>query len=163
MPPNIKLLSPLIKLEIARERQEKYHFLGYWISLCWISKNNAILSNLFLKAATHLPCSFHLLNLRTSSRSKAQHTQGLSAFTKVTAFKAYHKLIRIQLHNLINQTSASKAWPNLSFKVLTKNLVQNLDQNSASISLVKILDQTSASKSLPNCGQHALQHHYGQC
>ena len=40
----------------------------------------------------------------------AQRTQGLRAFTKITAFKSCHKLVKIQLQNL-NQTPASKSRP----------------------------------------------------
>ena len=42
--------------------------------------------------------------------SKAQQTQELRAFTKITAFKSCHKLVKIQLQNL-NQTPASKSRP----------------------------------------------------
>ena len=84
------------------------------IPLSWILNITLLLSNRGLKVATHLPCSFHLLNLRTSSRINGRNiAQGtthprLECFTKVTALKAYYKLIRIQLQDLINQTSASK-------------------------------------------------------
>ena len=107
---------------------------------------------------------------------KAQRTQGLPAFTKRTAFKSYHKLVKIQPQNL-NQTSASNSRPNfwnkmlvnlkpqnLNFclKILTKLQLQNLDQISASKSWAKIYikiwiklqlqycDQKQDRKALPN-------------
>ena len=44
----------------------------------------------------------------TETLPKAQQTQGLSALTKATAFKSYHKLIKILLQNL-KETLASKS------------------------------------------------------
>ena len=74
----------------------------------------------------------------------AQRIQGFSALTKLTAFKSYHKLIKIQFQNLdqtpaskIDQTPASKSRPHLSLSVFTKlqlqndDQLQNLDENSA--------------------------------
>ena len=64
-------------------------------------------------------------------RQKAQRTRGLRSFTKLTSFLiiSYHKfvhkswsnfsiriLIKLQLQNL-NQTSASKYWPNFSLEI----------------------------------------------
>ena len=48
---------------------------------------------------------------------KAQRDQGLSAFSKVTAFKSYHKLIKIQLQNL-NQLQEIDQISKFSFDVL---------------------------------------------
>ena len=69
---------------------------------------------------------------------KAKRTQGLSALIRETAFNSYqkliknHKLITIQPQNP-SQTSASKAWPNLSLKVLAK---LSTKRSSASISAI---------------------------
>ena len=57
---------------------------------------------------------------------KAQWTQVLPAFTKRSAFKSCHDLVRILLQNL-HQTAASKSWQNLWLK----RLPQNLDLTSA--------------------------------
>ena len=102
---------------------------------------------------------------------EAKQTQGLSALIRVTAFNSYqkliknHKLIKIQPQNP-NQTSASKAWPNLSLKVLTKDIQNtkykiykiykniswpNFSFNIINTIKVQNLYQTSTSKSRPNC------------
>ena len=49
---------------------------------------------------------------------KAQRTQELRAFTKITVFKSCHKLVKIQLQNL-DQTSAFITQPHLWLKMLT--------------------------------------------
>ena len=60
---------------------------------------------------------------------KAQRTRGMPALTKITAFK-------VQLQNL-DQTLASKSWPNLSFRILNKLHLQgqNLNQTFAKLFL----------------------------
>ena len=54
---------------------------------------------------------------------KAQRTQGLRAFKKITAFKSCHKLVKSQPQNL-NQNPASKSRLNLWLKMLTKLQLQ---------------------------------------
>ena len=113
---------------------------------------------------------------------EAKQTQGLSALIRVTAFNSYqkliknHKLIKIQPQNP-NQTSASKAWPNLSLKVLTKDIQNtkykiykiykniswpNFSFNIVNTIKVQNLYQTSTSKSRPNCRHHVPQHQHQQ-
>ena len=57
---------------------------------------------------------------------QAQRTHELRAFTKITAFKSCHKLVKIQFQNF-NQTSTLKSWPNFWLKMLAKLQLQNLD------------------------------------
>ena len=83
-----------------------------------------------------------LLKLHSRTK-KAQRTQGLNSFTKLTSFLiiSYHKflhkswsnfslkiLTKLQLQNL-NQTSAPNSRLNLNFEILTELKLQNLDQN----------------------------------
>ena len=52
---------------------------------------------------------------------KVQRTQGLRAFTKITAFKFMSQ---------VGQNSASESRPNFSFQISAKLQLQNLDQPS---------------------------------
>ena len=57
--------------------------------------------------------SKYRITQNTKILTKAQRTQGLSALFKVTAFKSYYKLIKIQHENL-DQNSAPKYRPNFN-------------------------------------------------
>ena len=53
--------------------------------------------------------AYHRIKLSIQFKEEGKNAQGLSALTIVTAFKSYHKLIKIQLQYL-DQSSASKPW-----------------------------------------------------
>ena len=61
-------------------------------------------------------CAQKVIVFISKTLPKALGTQGLSALTKVIAFKSHRKFIKIQVHNvdqtlaqMLNQTSASKS------------------------------------------------------
>ena len=147
-------------------------FLHYWLNKFWI------VQNFFLLSTRALACS-HPDQGQQKTRAdplwgkqkqnkhqektlpKAQRTQGLPAFTKKTAFKSCQDMSQVGQH------SASESRQNLSIQILIKLLAQNFNHISAfqswlTKSLLQNLYQSSASKSLPNCCQHVPHHQHQQ-